>query len=255
MALSCWIVINKIAYDVTQFVGSHPGGEAVLLSYAGRDATDAFVPLHPPGTLKDCLSAEQNLGPVTENEESSRGNSGVVCSDENLSTKRPSLSAIVNIADFEKAAETILSKQSYASPFFIAPAGGGKLANSEGEVLLTRAAARHGILQWVCNNAGCTMDQMAAARSGRQTLYWQIYAKSDLKKSERELRHALELGYTGFALTVDAVLPGLRERDVRNSLDDVAAKHNTSASMEEEEEGGGGERGSEFYYGTTIKRP
>ncbi|KAK1509325.1 cytochrome b2 [Colletotrichum costaricense] len=55
---SCWIVINKIAYDVTQFVGSHPGGEAVLLSYAGRDATDAFVPLHPPGTLKDCLSAE-----------------------------------------------------------------------------------------------------------------------------------------------------------------------------------------------------
>ncbi|GMM51562.1 Cyb5 protein [Starmerella bacillaris] len=37
-----WMAINGKVYDVTSFVDQHPGGDEVLLEYAGRDATTAF---------------------------------------------------------------------------------------------------------------------------------------------------------------------------------------------------------------------
>ncbi|XP_036148278.1 cytochrome b5-like [Monomorium pharaonis] len=38
----CWLVIGNYVYDCTEFLRSHPGGQEVLLEYAGRDATIAF---------------------------------------------------------------------------------------------------------------------------------------------------------------------------------------------------------------------
>jgi L-lactate dehydrogenase (cytochrome) len=32
---SCWIVLDSNVYDVTSFIGSHPGGAAILLKQAG----------------------------------------------------------------------------------------------------------------------------------------------------------------------------------------------------------------------------
>lgn len=37
-----WTVIYDKVYDVTEFLGSHPGGEDVILEYVGYDATLAF---------------------------------------------------------------------------------------------------------------------------------------------------------------------------------------------------------------------
>ncbi|KAH7362802.1 oxidoreductase [Plectosphaerella cucumerina] len=106
----------------------------------------------------------------------------------------------------------------FSAPFFIAPAGGGKFANSHGEILMTKAAARHGILQWVCNNAGCAQREMTSARGPNQTLFWQIYAMKDLEITKLEIEQAIAAGYKGFALTVDAVQVGKRERDMRLNI-------------------------------------
>ncbi|XP_035702256.1 cytochrome b5 isoform X2 [Folsomia candida] len=38
----CWVVIYDHVYDITPFLFEHPGGEEVMLEYAGRDATLAF---------------------------------------------------------------------------------------------------------------------------------------------------------------------------------------------------------------------
>ncbi|GAA0169004.1 oxidoreductase [Lithospermum erythrorhizon] len=38
----CWLIINGKVYDVTKFLEDHPGGEDVLLSATGKDATDDF---------------------------------------------------------------------------------------------------------------------------------------------------------------------------------------------------------------------
>ncbi|KAJ5492325.1 Aldolase-type TIM barrel, partial [Penicillium expansum] len=110
-------------------------------------------------------------------------------------------------------------------PFFIGPAGGGKLAHPAGEVLMTQAAAKNGVLHWVCNMAGCTQEEMACARAPNQTTYWQIYAKTDLEVTEKEIRRAIELGYKGFALTVDAIRGGKRERDLRMEAAEYEASH------------------------------
>jgi len=39
----CWLVICDYVYDCTEFLRNHPGGQDVLMEYAGRDATLAFV--------------------------------------------------------------------------------------------------------------------------------------------------------------------------------------------------------------------
>eukprot|EP01097_Dermamoeba_algensis_P009207 TRINITY_DN640_c0_g1_i3.p1 TRINITY_DN640_c0_g1~~TRINITY_DN640_c0_g1_i3.p1 ORF type:complete len:231 (-),score=33.17 TRINITY_DN640_c0_g1_i3:586-1278(-) len=40
---SCWIVINGEVYDVTNFLSSHPGGDSIVLDYAGKeDCANAF---------------------------------------------------------------------------------------------------------------------------------------------------------------------------------------------------------------------
>ncbi|KAM7521814.1 hypothetical protein LguiA_011716 [Lonicera macranthoides] len=38
----CWLVISGKVYDVTKFLEDHPGGDEVLLSATGKDATDDF---------------------------------------------------------------------------------------------------------------------------------------------------------------------------------------------------------------------
>lgn len=85
---------------------------------------------------------------------------------------------------------------------------------------MTQAAAEHGVLQWVCNMASCSQQEMANARASDQTLYWQIYAKANLEITEQEIKRAVELGYKGFALTVDAIRMGKRERDLRLNIEE-----------------------------------
>ncbi|XP_043851196.1 cytochrome b5 type B-like [Dromiciops gliroides] len=41
-AKDAWLVIHGRVYNITGFLGEHPGGEQVLLEQAGRDATDSF---------------------------------------------------------------------------------------------------------------------------------------------------------------------------------------------------------------------
>ncbi|XP_031766913.1 cytochrome b5-like [Galleria mellonella] len=39
---SVWIVIHNDVYDVTSYLGEHPGGEDALLEVAGKDGTQNF---------------------------------------------------------------------------------------------------------------------------------------------------------------------------------------------------------------------
>ncbi|KAH8698969.1 oxidoreductase [Talaromyces proteolyticus] len=269
---SCWVIIKGVAYDLTSFLDVHPGGSRIILKYAGKDATEAFDPIHSADTLEKHLSPELNLGPVTESEGkevAENKNPAPKPAMETQGTKKlASLKSIITIRDFELAASQILSARSFAffkagaddeytaqwnrtswqsirfrprvlkpipevtltttvlgnkfsSPLFICPAGGAKLAHPTGEVSLTKAAAKHNVLHWVCNNSGCTKQEISDARAGnteQQKLYWQIYALSDLSTTEKEIRQAINLGYKGFALTVDAIRAGKRERDVRVGL-------------------------------------
>ncbi|ETS78726.1 hypothetical protein PFICI_08579 [Pestalotiopsis fici W106-1] len=260
---SCWVIIDNVVYDVTDFLASHPGGSGIILRYAGKDATEAFAQIHPSDTIEKYLKPEQRVGSVLGSSDSTSPKPAA-----QLEAKRKvKLSGIISISDFEKAARSALPSRAFAFlvtgaedqlalswnrmswkyarfrprvlkpiehvdtsctilgnkfsiPFFICPAGGAKLANPAGETLMTRAAAKHGALHWVCNGAGCTPREIVAAGTTGQTLYWQIYPKSDLSISEQEVRNAVALGYKGFALTVDAICAGKREYDMRVAIEE-----------------------------------
>ena len=39
----CWLIINNRVYDVTNYLGMHPGGPDIIAQYCGADATQAFL--------------------------------------------------------------------------------------------------------------------------------------------------------------------------------------------------------------------
>eukprot|EP01084_Bolivina_argentea_P234456 394719_1 len=48
-----WLIINGLVYDVTEFMGKHPGGSFCLLGSAGDDATEEFSRAeHPNGVME-----------------------------------------------------------------------------------------------------------------------------------------------------------------------------------------------------------
>lgn len=65
---SCWIVIHGNVFDVTDFLPEHPGGQAIILKYAGADATEAYDPIHPPGTIEEYLPTQCHKGKVIESD-------------------------------------------------------------------------------------------------------------------------------------------------------------------------------------------
>jgi L-lactate dehydrogenase (cytochrome) len=123
----------------------------------------------------------------------------------------------------------------FSAPFFICPAGGAKVSNPGGDICLTKAAGRHDILHWVCNNASFNVEEIANARVPEQTTYWQIYAMTDLTITEKEVKHAISLGYKGFALTVDAIWAGKREFDVRAGLSETEADDDDDEEEDEDD--------------------
>eukprot|EP01059_Diplonema_ambulator_P000886 TRINITY_DN1069_c0_g2_i1.p1 TRINITY_DN1069_c0_g2~~TRINITY_DN1069_c0_g2_i1.p1 ORF type:complete len:475 (+),score=143.72 TRINITY_DN1069_c0_g2_i1:257-1681(+) len=48
----CWITVDDVAYDLTDWTHKHPGGQELMLTFAGREGTQAFNSYH-------CLSIEK----------------------------------------------------------------------------------------------------------------------------------------------------------------------------------------------------
>ena len=42
----CWVVINGVVYDLTDFLNEHPGGSASILTHSGLDVTGLFEAIH-----------------------------------------------------------------------------------------------------------------------------------------------------------------------------------------------------------------
>jgi len=62
---SAWIALFGFVYNVTDFLPVHPGGQAVLLSAAGKDATKVWSSLHKKEWLEKYLQPAWCLGRLT----------------------------------------------------------------------------------------------------------------------------------------------------------------------------------------------
>ncbi|KAI9319125.1 FMN-dependent dehydrogenase-domain-containing protein [Dichotomocladium elegans] len=111
-----WIVLHGKVYDLTKFLPEHPGGQKIILKYAGKDATSAFDPIHPPDIIDRYLSPEVCLGKIHEAELNA-----VVKVETELEKKmrlahesKPRLDEMYNTFDFESVAKSVLSPDAWA---------------------------------------------------------------------------------------------------------------------------------------------
>lgn len=59
-----WMVIDNVVYDLTDFIGMHPGGATVLINYCGLDATQGFMKVHQGHSEIEAIRDMYEIGVV-----------------------------------------------------------------------------------------------------------------------------------------------------------------------------------------------
>lgn len=108
-------------------------------------------------------------------------------------------------------------------PFYVTATALGKLGNPEGEVILTRGAQKHNVIQMIPTLASCSFDEIVDAKQGDQTQWLQLYVNKDRNITKRIVEHAEKRGCKGLFITVDAPQLGRREKDMRSKFSDVGS--------------------------------
>lgn len=108
-------------------------------------------------------------------------------------------------------------------PFYVTATALGKLGNPEGEVLLTRAAKKHNVVQMIPTLASCSFDEIMDAAEGDQVQWMQLYVNKDREITRKIVQHAESRGCRALFITVDAPQLGRREKDMRSKFDDAGS--------------------------------
>jgi (S)-mandelate dehydrogenase len=100
-------------------------------------------------------------------------------------------------------------------PIAIAPMGLNGLIRPQGDVLIARAAQRHGIpfIQSTASNA-----RLEAVAKEAAPPWLQLYVMGDRGMAEQLVRRAARAGSEALVLTADVPVSGYRERDERNGF-------------------------------------
>ncbi|KAF8161327.1 FMN-dependent dehydrogenase-domain-containing protein [Crassisporium funariophilum] len=113
---------------------------------------------------------------------------------------------------------TVLGHRS-SMPIYITATALGKLGHPDGELNLTRAAAKHGVIQMIPTLASCSFDEIVDAAQPGQVQFLQLYVNKDRSITKRIVQHAEKRGIKGLFITVDAPQLGRREKDMRMKFD------------------------------------
>lgn len=108
-------------------------------------------------------------------------------------------------------------------PFYVTATALGKLGHPDGEVILTRGAQKHNVIQMIPTLASCSFDEIVDAKEGDQTQWLQLYVNKDRAITQRIVEHAESRGCKGLFITVDAPQLGRREKDMRSKFSDVGS--------------------------------
>lgn len=110
---------------------------------------------------------------------------------------------------------TIFGKPA-SMPLIMAPTGFTRIAHSQGELAVARAAARAGV-PWSLSTMGTrSIEEVAAVSDGEK--WFQVYTWKDRSLVKDMIDRAKAVGFTAIWLTVDTAVLGRRERDVRRGM-------------------------------------
>ncbi|ORY26687.1 FMN-dependent dehydrogenase-domain-containing protein [Naematelia encephala] len=270
LAHDAWVVVDGKVYDVTHFHKHHPGGASIIVSNAGRDVTELFRPIHPPGTLETHLAPENFKGNI-DPKQAAEANEAYAAEQSRIDQARNSLPAVetlLSLEELQQAAESFMSprvKDYYgaaandgytmqdnrnsfrkcrllprvmrdvssispqttlfgirsALPIYVSPASNALLGHPEGELNITRGAARTGIIQGVSAASSFSlgdilderdeMDKELEKDGTKMGMVYQVYVQTDREKTEAQVREAVSRGVQALILTVDTNVLGYRQ--------------------------------------------
>jgi isopentenyl diphosphate isomerase/L-lactate dehydrogenase-like FMN-dependent dehydrogenase len=111
-------------------------------------------------------------------------------------------------------ATTVLG-QEVSMPLLVAPVAFQRLVHPDGEVAMARAARDAGTIMCFSSLATSTLEEVAAVGGPR---WFQVYVWRDEGLTRELVARARDQGFSALALTIDAPVRGLRERDLRSSF-------------------------------------
>ncbi|GKT49274.1 peroxisomal (S)-2-hydroxy-acid oxidase GLO4 [Colletotrichum spaethianum] len=226
-----WLVIDGNVYDFSEFIREHPGGIAVILQCAGKDATDVYSEVHGPNLAWAFVSsAATDLHTKTRN-----------ASAYSLIGLRPRV--LVDVASVSTS--TTMLGNPMRSPIFCPPTAMARLVHPDGEKELSRACKSAGIPQCVSVSASFPLDEILAAQAAHSPaapydvpVFFQLYVDKNRANSERLLRSAQAQGVKALFLTIDAPIPGKREADERVRSDESLGSPISGARAVNDAKGG-----------------
>jgi L-lactate dehydrogenase (cytochrome) len=98
-------------------------------------------------------------------------------------------------------------------PLVLSPTGFTRIAHSQGELAVARAAARAGLPYSLSTMGTRSIEDVAAVSDGPK--WFQVYTWKDRGLVKDMVGRAADAGYEALWLTVDTAVLGRRERDVR----------------------------------------
>ena len=119
-----------------------------------------------------------------------------------------------NMTDLD--ASTTLLGERISFPLVLAPTGFTRIADAQGELAVARTAARTGIPYTLSTMATRSIEEVAAVSDGPK--WFQVYMWRDRGLVRELVARAASSRYSALVLTVDTVVLGRRERDVRRGF-------------------------------------
>lgn len=121
---------------------------------------------------------------------------------------------LVNVE--KRSQEITLFDKKHKMPMVIAPTGVAGLLWHEGEIALARAAADAGIPFTLATGSMTPMEKVAQEAGGE--LWFQLYLWPDRSLSHQLVERARLAGFKALVVTVDGVVSGNREFNLRNGF-------------------------------------
>jgi isopentenyl diphosphate isomerase/L-lactate dehydrogenase-like FMN-dependent dehydrogenase len=106
--------------------------------------------------------------------------------------------------------------QEVALPVLLSPAGLLRVAHTEGELAVARAAGKAGTAFVVSTASSWSIEEVAEAAAG--PLWFQLYLWRDREVIQSLVDRAKKAGYTALVVTVDLQIIGKRERDLHSGM-------------------------------------
>ncbi len=108
------MILYGNVWDVTDFLPEHPGGSKIILNLAGKDATEEYDPIHPPGTLEENLPESCRIGPIDPSTLPQPTKAAKDIGPEADQSIEIPIANMLNLDEIEEAATKKLSKKGWA---------------------------------------------------------------------------------------------------------------------------------------------